>query len=119
MSDRDEFGAFLIGFFVGGVTGAIAALLLAPQSGAETRTLIHDKAIELKDKASENIEDAYKKAEEAAAEAQARFEDLASKTKVQAEELQRRGAALLEEQKEKLGRKKPAAEKPASDEAAA
>lgn len=28
MSDRDEFGAFLVGFIVGGLTGAVVALLL-------------------------------------------------------------------------------------------
>ena len=27
MSDRDEFGAFLVGFVVGGLTGAVVALL--------------------------------------------------------------------------------------------
>jgi len=36
-SDRDEFGAFLVGFIVGGLTGAIVSLLFAPQSGEETR----------------------------------------------------------------------------------
>ena len=53
MSDRDDFGAFLIGFVVGGVAGAVAALLLAPQSGEETRALIKEKSIELRDKAAE------------------------------------------------------------------
>jgi len=52
MSNRDEFGAFLIGFLVGGLTGAVASLLLSPQSGEETRTLIKERAIELRDKAS-------------------------------------------------------------------
>ena len=52
MSDRDEFGAFLVGFIVGGLTGAVVALLFAPQSGEETRALIKDKSIELRDKAS-------------------------------------------------------------------
>ena len=47
MSDRDDFGAFLIGFIVGGLTGAITALLFAPQSGEETRIMIKDRAIEL------------------------------------------------------------------------
>ena len=51
MSDRDEFGAFLVGFVVGGLTGAVVALLFAPQSGDETRALIKDKSIELRDKA--------------------------------------------------------------------
>ena len=32
MSDRDDFGAFLIGFTVGGLAGAVVALLFAPQS---------------------------------------------------------------------------------------
>ncbi len=119
MSDRDEFGAFLMGFFVGGITGAIASLLLAPQSGMETRTLIKDKAIVLKDKASESLEDAYRLAEEAAAEAQARFEDLAEKTKAKTDEFQKKGTEIIEEQKEKLTRKKAAVEKPAPSEPAA
>ena len=36
-----------------GVAGAVAALLLAPQSGEETCALIKDKSIELRDKATE------------------------------------------------------------------
>ena len=43
MSDSKDFGAFLIGFIVGGLTGAAVALLFAPQSGEETRELIHEK----------------------------------------------------------------------------
>ncbi len=50
-SDRDEFGAFLVGFIVGGLTGAVVSLLFAPQSGEETRALIRDKSIEIRDKA--------------------------------------------------------------------
>ena len=37
MSDRDEFGAFLVGFIVGGLSGAVVALLFAPQTGEENR----------------------------------------------------------------------------------
>ena len=103
MAERDEFGAFMVGFLVGGLTGAVAALLLAPQSGEETRTLIKERAIELKDKAADTIDEAYSQAEAAAAEARARFEDLAEMTKKRAEDLQHRGKVVLEEQKEKLG----------------
>lgn len=53
MSDKSDFGSFLVGFIVGGLTGAAVALLMAPQSGEETRTVIKEKAIELKDKAEE------------------------------------------------------------------
>jgi gas vesicle protein len=72
MSDHDDFGAFLIGFVVGGVAGAVAALLLAPQSGEETRALIKDKSIELRDKAAEQAEIVATKANEFAGEAKTR-----------------------------------------------
>jgi gas vesicle protein len=72
MSDHDDFGAFLIGFIVGGVAGAVAALLLAPQSGEETRTYIKDKSIELRDKAAEQAEVVASKATELADETKTR-----------------------------------------------
>ena len=72
MSDRDEFGAFLVGFIVGGLTGAVVALLFAPQSGEETRALIKDKSIELRDKAQVSAEEAYARAEQLATDARRR-----------------------------------------------
>jgi len=50
MSEQKNFGAFVMGFVIGSLSGAIASLLLAPQSGEETRQIIKDRAIELKDK---------------------------------------------------------------------
>ena len=76
MSDRDDFGAFIVGFLVGGLTGAAVALLFAPQSGVETRALLREKAIELKDKASDSLEEAYTSAEKAAKEARMRADEL-------------------------------------------
>lgn len=72
MSDHDDFGVFLIGFVVGGVAGAVAALLLAPQSGEETRALIKDKSIELRDKASEQADLVATRANEFAGQARIR-----------------------------------------------
>ena len=72
MSDRDEFGAFLIGFVVGGLTGAVAALLFAPQSGEETRAVIKEKSIELRDKAAEQAELVASKAQKFAGDAKVR-----------------------------------------------
>ncbi len=86
-SDRDEFGAFLVGFIVGGLTGAVVSLLFAPQSGEETRALIRDKSIELRDRASETAEEALARAEAAAAEARTRAEELAKVARSRAEEL--------------------------------
>jgi gas vesicle protein len=71
MADRDEFGAFLVGFLVGAVAGGVTALLMAPQSGEETRTMIRDKSIELRDKASVTAEEAMQRAQAAAEDAKA------------------------------------------------
>ena len=62
MSDHDEFGAFLVGFLVGALSGAVVALLFAPQSGEETRALIGERSIELRDKAVETGREAYSQA---------------------------------------------------------
>jgi gas vesicle protein len=75
MSDRDDFGSFLIGFVVGGVAGAVVALLFAPQSGEETRTLIKEKSIELRDKASEQAEQVALKANELVGQAKIRSKE--------------------------------------------
>lgn len=72
MSDRDDFGAFLVGFVVGGLTGAVVALLFAPQSGEETRTVIKEKSIELRDKAAKEAEAVLAKAESLTSEAKTR-----------------------------------------------
>ena len=103
MADRDDFSAFLVGFLIGGLTGAVVSLLLAQQSGEETRTLIRDKAIEFGDKASETAEDVYARAEAAAAEARAKADELAKLARARAEELQRRGQVIIEEQRTRIG----------------
>lgn len=87
MSDRDEFGAFLVGFIVGGLTGAVVSLLFAPQSGEETRALIKDKSIELRDKAQHTAEEALARAEELAADARTRADELTKAARARAEEL--------------------------------
>lgn len=86
MSDRDDFGSFLAGFVIGGLAGAVVALLFAPQSGEETRALIKDKAIELSEKASEAYEEVSTKAEALAKDTYKKAEDVyeQAKTKVAA-----------------------------------
>jgi gas vesicle protein len=44
---------FIAGFLVGALAGAAAALLLAPQSGEETRVMLRDKGIELGQRAGD------------------------------------------------------------------
>ena len=125
--NNSDFGAFLAGFVIGGLVGAATALLLAPQSGEETRTLIRDKSIELKDKASETateartraeagLADAQARAEAALAEAQARYEELAQQAKEKTEELKQRGQVVLDEQKAKVEERISSMKKPAAGE---
>lgn len=75
---------FLAGFVFGGLVGAIAALIMAPQSGEETRLMIRDKSIELKDMAASTASEISKVSQEKAAE------------------LQKQGQLILEEQKDRI-----------------
>jgi gas vesicle protein len=101
MSERDEFGAFLVGFIVGGLTGAVVALLFAPQSGEETRALIKDKSIELRDKAQVSAEEALARAEQLAADARHRADELTKEARARATELahevRERGSSIASE----------------------
>ena len=47
----------LAGILIGGLAGAVTMLLLAPQSGRDTRKQIREKGIELRDRTSEMMED--------------------------------------------------------------
>lgn len=80
MSESNNFGAFVMGFVVGALSGAIASLLMAPQTGDETRQLIKDKAIELKEKGGVTFEETKKKAEEAYKEAVTKAQEFGSTT---------------------------------------
>jgi gas vesicle protein len=107
MSDTaNDIGTFFAGLMIGGLVGAAVALLLAPQSGEETRVIIKDKSIELKDKAVESgagartaaekaLEDARVTADAAIADLRTRTDELAAIAKERAAQLQ--GAAPAEE----------------------
>ena len=83
MASRDEFGAFVVGFLVGGLSAGVAALLFAPQSGAETRAMIKEKSIELRDQAQQSLEEALARAEAIADEARTHADEMARTLKEQ------------------------------------
>ena len=112
-NNNDDFGTFLAGFVLGGLVGAAVAMLMAPQSGEETRTLIKDKSIELKDRAAEYgadarehaekaLEDARTRADAAIVELRARSDEFAALTRERATDLQHRGQAVFDEQRSRL-----------------
>lgn len=47
MDNRDDIGMLLVGLIVGALTGAVIALLFAPQSGEQTQAQVMEKSIEL------------------------------------------------------------------------
>ncbi len=42
MLQGNKYGAFFVGLIAGGLTGALIAVLFAPQSGSETRARINE-----------------------------------------------------------------------------
>lgn len=104
MADNSgDLGSFLAGFLIGGLIGAGAALLMAPQSGEETRALIGEKSIELRDRAYETATDV-----------QARAGEFASQTAQTYEQQVQRIQAAVD-----AGKKSPKKDQPPAEEAAA
>jgi gas vesicle protein len=85
---------FLAGVLIGGLAGAGAMLLLAPQSGKRTRAQIRHKGLELRDQATDTIEDAT-------AQARATGHHISAGVQKQAEKIQQRGQDMLDDQKER------------------
>lgn len=110
MSDRNggDFGSYFAGFLMGGLIGAAVALLMAPASGEETRKLIREKGIELRDRTVESLEQAAaearqradeltKLARERAAEVTKEAREFSGELRGRAEELRNRGEAIAED----------------------
>lgn len=82
-----DFGAFVAGFLIGSLVGAATALLLAPQSGQETLSMIRDRSIELRDRAYESADQAMARAEAALEDAKVKAESAIQETRKRADEL--------------------------------
>ncbi len=64
-SDYDYTKGFIIGSLIGGVAGALTALLLAPKSGAELRRDIADTSTDIYGKATDYFKDVETHVEDA------------------------------------------------------
>ncbi len=80
------FIGFIVGWAIGIILGVFGSMLFAPQSGAETRENIKEKAKEIKDKAvqsgKETIERTKEIAREARQAAQDKTEELTKKYRI-------------------------------------
>ena len=83
----------LVGMVIGGLAGAVTMLLLAPQSGKRTRIQIQKKGIELRDRATEMVEDVV-------AQARVDGKKIAKTGRRKANELLHQGQDLVAEQLE-------------------
>jgi len=89
-NDFEDIGTFFAGFLIGGLVGAAVALLLAPQSGEETRAIIRDKSIELKDKASESAAEVRSRAEKTYGDVRTKASESAEGLRLKTEELSKK-----------------------------
>ena len=92
---RGNIFSVLLGMLVGGLAGAVTMLLLAPQSGKDTRTQIQEKGIELRDRTTGMVEDVM---------AQVRLDrdKLTVGGRQKAKELLEQGQALVVEQLDRV-----------------
>jgi gas vesicle protein len=87
MSDNNsDLGAFLAGFVIGGLVGAATALILAPQSGEETRTQIAHKSEELRRAGEERVHQYRELADQVAHEYRDKAEELITDTRGRVQE---------------------------------
>ena len=92
-NDANQLGGFLAGLLIGGLAGAVAMLLLAPQSGKKTRAKVQQKSIELREQTTEAVEDAL-------AQTRVKARQINASVHKQAKALEQRGQAVIGEQKE-------------------
>jgi len=93
-------GSTILAFFIGGLVGAGVALLLAPQSGKETRQKIKELADDAKEKATQYAEEVKSKVTSAVGKGKELVEEKKSliTTAVEA------GKEAYVKEKEKLGK---------------
>jgi gas vesicle protein len=70
MSSQNGDLMFFAGLFAGAIVGGVAAALLAPRSGAETREQVAERGLELKGRAEDAVQRAQQVASETVAKVQ-------------------------------------------------
>jgi gas vesicle protein len=94
-NQNSNFMGVLAGLVIGSVAGATAMLLLAPQSGKETRKYISDKGIELRDQTTGMFDDAV-------AQVRTTTNKLSMDGRDKAKELKQQGQDLISEQLDRV-----------------
>jgi gas vesicle protein len=106
MADTSYGADFFAGFVVGALVGAAAAILLAPQSGEETRAMIRERGIELQERSAEMSAEARRRATEYQAQAKDRAQQLSAQTRDKAAGWQGRMQEAVDQGKAAAGQQK-------------
>lgn len=115
MSDNgSEIGAFMAGFVVGGLVGAATALILAPQSGDETRAQITSKSYELRDAGLHQYEVARERVQDTTLQAQEQARIVLDEGKSRMNTALERGKKAAEEASDEMIAEEPAASEDAA-----
>lgn len=72
-------GKFIAGFAIGGIVGGIIGVLLAPQSGEETRELLAEKSKDICEKAHNTVSEIQTKADNIVSDMQTKGDELIAK----------------------------------------
>lgn len=72
-------GRFLAGVIVGGAIGALAGILLAPQSGEETRELLNDASKDVAEKTDKTVKEIQEKADVVVSDLQQKGDEIMAK----------------------------------------
>ena len=70
---------FLAGFLIGGAVGAVAGILLAPKSGAETREMLKNSATDAMKKADATVKEIQAKADDVVSDLQKKGDEIKEK----------------------------------------
>jgi gas vesicle protein len=80
-------GSLFIGILIGGLVGTGIALLAAPQSGEQTRSLLMEKGTDLRNRASSTVEQTRGKAEDIISIVRSRADDFTNRLASKREEI--------------------------------
>lgn len=101
MSGNNDSGnfarGFLFGAIIGGLSGAIAALLLAPKSGAELRQDIADQSVDFYSKASDYFKNLEQKIESSLNESKFKAQGIMDTARTKAEDLLHDAESVLKD----------------------
>lgn len=95
MNNRYNMLSMVFPYIIGALIGAGIALLMAPQSGQETRSLILNKGMEIKDRAVESVEDTRDRASRA-------IGDITEQTKESLSSIRDRSGEVIDDQKSRV-----------------